>query len=52
MKRRVVVTGLGCVSPLGNSVEETWEGIKNGKSGIGQITLFDTTDYSVKIASG
>ena len=50
MKRRVVVTGLGCVSPLGNSVEETWEGIKNGKSGIGQITLFDTTDFSVKIA--
>ena len=50
MKRRVVVTGLGCVSPLGNSVEETWEGIKNGKSGIGQITLFDTTDYAVKIA--
>lgn len=50
MKRRVVVTGLGCVSPLGNSVEETWAGIKEGRSGIGNITLFDTTDFSVKIA--
>ncbi len=48
-KRRVVVTGLGCVSPLGNSVEETWEGIKAGKSGIKNITGFDTTDFSVKI---
>lgn len=50
MKRRVVVTGLGCVSPLGNSVEETWAGIKEGRSGIDKITLFDTTDFSVKIA--
>ena len=50
MKRRVVVTGLGCVSPLGNTVEETWEGIKNGKSGISNITLFDTTNFDVKIA--
>jgi len=49
-KRRVVVTGLGCVSPLGNSVEETWAGIKAGRSGIANITQFDTTDYSVKIA--
>jgi 3-oxoacyl-[acyl-carrier-protein] synthase II len=50
MKRRVVVTGLGCVSPLGNTVEETWDGIKNGKSGISNITLFDTSDFEVKIA--
>lgn len=50
MKRRVVVTGLGCVSPLGNTVEETWEGIKAGKSGIANITQFDTTDFDVKIA--
>lgn len=50
MKRRVVVTGLGCVSPLGNTVEETWQGIKEGKSGISNITLFDTTDFDVKIA--
>ena len=50
MKRRVVVTGLGCVSPLGNTVEETWAGIKEGRSGIANITQFDTTDFSVKIA--
>ncbi|MCQ2592417.1 MAG: beta-ketoacyl-ACP synthase II [Treponema sp.] len=50
MKRRVVVTGLGCVSPLGNTVEETWAGIKEGRSGIDKITAFDTTDFSVKIA--
>jgi len=50
MKRRVVVTGLGCISPLGNSVEETWNGIKEGRSGIGNITLFDTSDFSVKYA--
>ena len=50
MKRRVVVTGLGCVSPLGNTVEETWQGIKDGRSGIDKITLFDTSDFAVKIA--
>ena len=48
--RKVVVTGLGAVTPLGNSVNETWEGIKAGKSGIGLITKFDTTDYACKIA--
>jgi len=51
MKRRVVVTGLGAVTPLGNTVEETWGAIKAGKSGIGPITLFDTTDFKVKIAA-
>ena len=39
-KRRVVITGMGAITPLGNSVEETWAGIKAGKSGIGPITLF------------
>ena len=48
--RKVVVTGLGAVTPLGNNVEETWEGIKAGKSGIGLITKFDTTEYACKIA--
>ena len=48
--RKVVVTGLGAVTPLGNSVNETWEGIKAGKSGIGLITKFDATDYACKIA--
>lgn len=50
MKRRVVVTGLGAVTPIGNNVEEFWEGIKAGKVGIGEITRFDTTDYKVKLA--
>ena len=51
MKRRVVVTGLGAVTPIGNTVEEFWEGIKEGKVGIGEITKFDTTEYKVKIAA-
>ena len=50
-RRRVVITGLGAVTPLGNDVASTWAGIKAGKSGAGNITLFDTTDYSVKIAA-
>jgi 3-oxoacyl-[acyl-carrier-protein] synthase II len=50
MRRRVVVTGLGMISPLGNSVAETWDGIKAGKNGVGPITRFDTTDYPVTFA--
>lgn len=49
-KRRVVVTGLGMISPLGNSVAETWTQICAGRSGIRPITAFDTTDFPVKIA--
>lgn len=51
MKRRVVVTGLGAVTPIGNTVEEFWSGIKEGKVGIGEITRFDTADYKVKLAA-
>ena len=51
MKRRVVVTGLGAVTPLGNDAESFWEGIKAGKVGIQNITRFDTTDYKVKVAA-
>ena len=51
MKRRVVVTGLGAVTPIGNTVASFWEGIKEGKVGIGEITKFDTTDYKVKLAA-
>ena len=51
MKRRVVVTGMGAITPIGNSVEEFWEGIKAGKVGIGEITKFDTTEYKVKLAA-
>ena len=51
MKRRVVVTGLGAVTPIGNTVEEFWNGIRQGKVGIGPITKFDTTEYKVKNAA-
>lgn len=51
MKRRVVVTGLGAVTPIGNTVPEFWEGIRAGKIGIGEITKFDTADYKVKLAA-
>ena len=50
-KRRVVVTGLGAVTPIGNNVKDFWAGIREGKVGIGSITKFDTTDYKVKIAA-
>lgn len=51
MKRRVVVTGLGAVTPIGNTVEEFWSGIRSGKVGIGPITKFDASDYKVQIAA-
>ena len=51
MTRRVVVTGLGLVSPLGIGTRPTWEGLIAGRSGVGPITRFDTSDYSVKIAA-
>jgi len=47
--RRVVVTGIGAVSPLGHDAASTWEGMKEGRSGIGLIESMDTTDYAVKI---
>ena len=48
--RRVVITGMGTVNPLGNNVADTWEGVKAGKCGIAPITHFDTTDFKVKLA--
>ena len=51
MKRRVVVTGLGAISPIGNSVEEFWNGVKEEKIGFGPITHFDTTEYKCKLAA-
>ena len=51
MERRVVVTGMGAVTPIGNNVEDFWKGIKEGKCGIDEITRFDTTDYKVKLAA-
>ena len=49
-KRRVVVTGLGTVNPVGNTVEESWKGIREGKIGIGEITAFDNSAFSVHLA--
>jgi len=48
--RRVVITGIGLITPLGIGVSETWEGLCSGKSGIGEITRFDTTNFKTKIA--
>ena len=51
MKRRVVVTGMGAITPIGNSVEEFWNSIKEEKIGFDNITYFDTADYKVKLAA-
>ena len=51
MKRRVVVTGMGAVTPLGNDVESFWNGVKEGKLGIDKITRFDTSDYKATLAA-
>ncbi len=51
MERRVVVTGIGLVTPLGIGVEETWSALIAGKSGVGEITRFDASDYATKIAA-
>ncbi len=50
MNRRVVVTGIGVITPLGNTVDLFWNNLKSGKSGISKIERFDTTDFAVKIA--
>ncbi|HBW03397.1 MAG TPA: beta-ketoacyl-[acyl-carrier-protein] synthase II [Lachnospiraceae bacterium] len=49
--RRVAITGMGAITPIGNSVEEFWNGIKEGKTGFGSITYFDTADYRCKLAA-
>ena len=49
-KRRVVVTGMGIVSPLGNDLASSWDGIVNGRSGIGPITHFDASNYTTRIS--
>ncbi len=51
MEKRVVITGLGAITPIGNSVEEFWDGIKKGKCGIDKITAFDTENFKVKLAA-
>ena len=51
MKRRVVVTGLGSVTPIGKTVDEFWAGMKEGKVGIGPISNFDASELKVQIAA-
>ena len=51
MERRVVITGMGAITPIGNTVEEMWNGIQEKKCGIDNITLFDTTDFKTKLAA-
>ena len=50
-KRRVVVTGIGAVSPVGNSAEESWHAVLEGKSGIGPLTRLDSDQFPVKVAA-
>ena len=49
-ERRVVITGIGCLSPLGNDLTTTWEGMKAGRSGIGRITQLDPEPFECQIA--
>ena len=51
MERRVVVTGMGAITPIGNNVETFWNNVKAGVLGIDEITKFDTTEYSAKLAA-
>lgn len=51
MDKRVVITGLGAISPIGNNVDELWNGIKENKCGIDEITAFDTTNFKTKLAA-
>ena len=50
MEKRVVITGIGAITPIGNNVEEFWNGLKEGKCGIAEITAFDTTEQKVHLA--
>jgi len=51
MTRRVVVTGMGCISPVGNNVQETWDSLLAGRSGAGEITLFDASKHKTRFAA-
>ncbi len=51
MSRRVVITGIGMVTPVGHDTESTWQALCAGRSGVGLITSFDTSDYPVKFAA-
>ena len=49
MSRRVVITGVGSITPIGNTVDEMWQGIKDKKCGVDNITLFDNSTYKTKL---
>ena len=51
MRRRVVVTGMGCVTPLGTKPEQLWQNLLAGKSGVGPTTLFDASSFPTKISA-
>ena len=51
MRRRVVVTGVGCINPMGNDAEAMWSGLKEGRSGVGQLTVFDAVEFPTHIAA-
>ena len=51
MSRRVVVTGMGAITPIGLTVEEFWAGVKTGKTGFGPISRFDASEYKCKLAA-
>ena len=50
-KRRVVVTGLGCITPVGNNVEDFWSSLNAGRSGVEPITVFDAKDMAVQFSA-
>ncbi len=50
MNRRVVITGMGAVTPIGNTVEEYWQGLLEGRNGAGMITKFDASEFSTRFA--
>lgn len=51
MRRRVVITGVGCVTPLGSEVRTVWQRLTEGESGVGPLTLFDASNFPVRIAA-
>ena len=51
MRRRVVITGMGCINPLGNDVESMWAGVKEARSGVGYTTIFDASRFPTKISA-
>ena len=51
MRRRVVITGIGCINPMGHDVETVWSGLKEGKSGVGYTTIFDASTFPTTISA-